>query len=203
MSVNSKMTAIADAIRAHTGGTDALTLDAMAQAIAGIQAGGGGGDILGHKFAAGSFTLTEETTSTYTILDANELFAAIKDDFPGATGLFKNVYLKDGSDYIPLYQFLIAICWIDATSENNRSISAKEWLASFVTKSTLNSFNNMLAYGDSYRNFAVKSGFTNGVRIENAAGNLTVGFSASYKGLAGSKYNWLVFAIDHGEVKPV
>ena len=40
MSVNSKMKAIADAIRAHTGGTDALTLDAMAEAIAGIQSGG-------------------------------------------------------------------------------------------------------------------------------------------------------------------
>lgn len=36
MSVNSKMTAIADAIRAKTGGTNALTLDQMAQDIAGI-----------------------------------------------------------------------------------------------------------------------------------------------------------------------
>lgn len=40
MSVDSKMTAIADAIRAHTGGTDALTLDGMAEAIAAIEAGG-------------------------------------------------------------------------------------------------------------------------------------------------------------------
>lgn len=40
MSVNSKMTAIADAIRAKTGGTDALTLDGMAEAVAGIEAGG-------------------------------------------------------------------------------------------------------------------------------------------------------------------
>lgn len=36
MSVNSKMTAIADAIRAKTGGTELLTLDAMAQDIAAI-----------------------------------------------------------------------------------------------------------------------------------------------------------------------
>lgn len=41
--VNEKMTAIADAIRAKTGGTDALTLDGMAQAIAGIEVGGGDG----------------------------------------------------------------------------------------------------------------------------------------------------------------
>ena len=36
MSVNTKMTAIADAIRAKTGGTELLTLDAMAQDIAAI-----------------------------------------------------------------------------------------------------------------------------------------------------------------------
>lgn len=40
MSVNAKMTAIADAIRAKTGGTSALTLDQMAAEIAGIQGGG-------------------------------------------------------------------------------------------------------------------------------------------------------------------
>ena len=40
MSIYSKMTAIADAIREKTGGTNPLTLDAMAEAIAGIEAGG-------------------------------------------------------------------------------------------------------------------------------------------------------------------
>lgn len=44
MGVNEKMTAIADAIRAKTGGTSSLTLDGMADAIAGIQTGGGGID---------------------------------------------------------------------------------------------------------------------------------------------------------------
>lgn len=39
MSVNSKMTAIADAIRAKTGGTEPLTLDQMATEISGISAG--------------------------------------------------------------------------------------------------------------------------------------------------------------------
>lgn len=45
MSVHSKMTAIADAIRGKTGGTNPLTLDQMATAIAGIQTGGGGDEI--------------------------------------------------------------------------------------------------------------------------------------------------------------
>lgn len=40
MSVNSKMTAIADAIRTKTGGTDKLSLEGMATAIAGIETGG-------------------------------------------------------------------------------------------------------------------------------------------------------------------
>lgn len=40
MSVNTKMTAIADAIRAKTGGTAALSLDAMAEAIAALEIGG-------------------------------------------------------------------------------------------------------------------------------------------------------------------
>ena len=41
MSINSKMTAIADAIRDKTGKTDSLTLDQMATEIAGIETGGG------------------------------------------------------------------------------------------------------------------------------------------------------------------
>lgn len=41
MALTDKLTAIADAIRAKTGGTDALTLDGMAEAVAGIEAGGG------------------------------------------------------------------------------------------------------------------------------------------------------------------
>ena len=44
MSVASKLTAIADAIRAKTGGTTEMTLDRMATAISGIQAGSGGID---------------------------------------------------------------------------------------------------------------------------------------------------------------
>lgn len=42
MSVDSKMTAIAEAIRAKTGESGSLSLDAMAQAIASIPSGGGG-----------------------------------------------------------------------------------------------------------------------------------------------------------------
>ena len=43
MALIEKLTAVADAIRGKTGGTEKLTLDGMATAIAGMEAGGGGG----------------------------------------------------------------------------------------------------------------------------------------------------------------
>lgn len=55
MSINSKMTAIADAIRGKTGGTEPLTLDQMATEIAGIQVGEGSG---GGSMESGELTLT-------------------------------------------------------------------------------------------------------------------------------------------------
>lgn len=48
-----KLTAIADAVREKTETTDALTLDAMAEAIAALETGGG--------YTTGTFTLSEDT----------------------------------------------------------------------------------------------------------------------------------------------
>ena len=45
MELIEKLTAVADAIRSKTGGTDEMTLDQMAAEIAGIQTGGGGTDL--------------------------------------------------------------------------------------------------------------------------------------------------------------
>ena len=55
------LTAIADAIREKGGTSDPIAFDAMADAIAAIQAGGGG-----RAFASGSFTLSSNTIG-YTI----------------------------------------------------------------------------------------------------------------------------------------
>ena len=57
MALTEKLTSIADAIRTKTGGTDQLTLDGMATAIAGIQTGGGS------AVYSGSFTPTENVLS--------------------------------------------------------------------------------------------------------------------------------------------
>lgn len=61
MSVNEKMKAIADAIRGKTGGTDSLTLDQMAAAIAGIETGGGG------SMESGELTTTSANYYRFTI----------------------------------------------------------------------------------------------------------------------------------------
>ena len=68
MSVKEKMTAIADAIREKTGGTEEMTLDAMAEAITGIEAGGGGSsgnvDELRGVLSRTGTTFTDDTITT-------------------------------------------------------------------------------------------------------------------------------------------
>lgn len=46
MTVNEKMTSLADAIREKTGGTEPLTLDGMTEAVQGMSAGGGSDDFI-------------------------------------------------------------------------------------------------------------------------------------------------------------
>lgn len=45
MALTDKLTAIADAIRGKTGGTEGMTLDTMVSAIKGIESGGGGSNV--------------------------------------------------------------------------------------------------------------------------------------------------------------
>jgi hypothetical protein len=75
MGVNEKMTAVADAIREKTGGTDLLTLDGMAEAIAGIQAGG---DILDCTVLSGEITPAEDVSDKYTLVNSSDLPEGVK-----------------------------------------------------------------------------------------------------------------------------
>ena len=70
MALTDKLTTIADAIRGKTGKTEALTLDAMALAIAGIEAGGGGSMEMGELTAttANYYDLTIPVSSKKTHL---------------------------------------------------------------------------------------------------------------------------------------
>ncbi|MCQ2436009.1 MAG: hypothetical protein MJ101_03790 [Clostridia bacterium] len=62
MGINSKMTAIANAIRAKTSGTEPLSLDDMATAIASIQTGGSSTDTV--KFDISPVMISDVTTVT-------------------------------------------------------------------------------------------------------------------------------------------
>lgn len=89
MSIYSKMTAIADAIREKTGGTALLTLDAMAEAIAGIEAGGGGDTSVEDSIIDG--TLTEIHNNRVTTVRENgfaNCSSLLRVDFPNVTKIY-------------------------------------------------------------------------------------------------------------------
>lgn len=91
MSVNEKMTAIADAIRGKTGKTEELTLDQMATEIAGITSGGGGGlSVLVNEtlVLATDLTTTNASANVYQsdkIANNNWYFAIIEKINPALT----------------------------------------------------------------------------------------------------------------------
>lgn len=195
---------IADAIREKGGTSSALAFpDGMADAIAAIQAGGGGAEVLGHKVAYGSFTLTEDTTTKYTVLDKTQVLEAIKDDFPGLESVIDYVYTEDGLYTSRASSFLIAMCWIDVSDDfYNSDPEPKTWLAAIKPSHEKGDGNSALAYCDKYGSFGGRSGSNNGLQFDTY-GNMTIGFGESYAGYAGTKYNWLIFPMDHGAVKVV
>lgn len=92
MSVNSKMTEIANAIRTKTGGTAKLNLDQMASAIASIESGGGGGLPDGiKKIACGTVTPSSDGNTLVVDHDLGEapnfcLWEIVGTDFSSSTG---------------------------------------------------------------------------------------------------------------------
>lgn len=91
MSVNTKMTAIADAIRAKTGGTAALSLDAMAEAIAGLGSG------LSDDIEEINYGTYEHASSSYT----GSGYAYVEHGLSGIPHLFAAVVDMDYSASIP------------------------------------------------------------------------------------------------------
>lgn len=86
MALTDKLTAIADAIRGKTGGTEGMSLDAMVSAIEGIEVGG-----RGIPYATGSFTLATIGSATITHnLNSTKVFVVWAIDENPA--IFKNRY---------------------------------------------------------------------------------------------------------------
>lgn len=97
MSVNEKMTAIANAIRSKTGGTENLTLDAMAEAIAGIETGSGG-DYTNEQIG----TLIDRSVMWFIIPDGVAKIGAYA--FSGCSSL-QGVGIPEGVTSIDTYAF--------------------------------------------------------------------------------------------------
>lgn len=159
---------------------------------------GGGGDILGHKFVAGSFTLAADTTSNYTILSADDLFNGIKDDFPGATSLLNYVYRTDGISTENLYYFLGGICWMDIDSTDIYVVSSypKGAIATFLPPAKIRNGSNAMLYSDNYGLVAARSQTMLSLNYNGAV----MKFTSSYMGYAGAKYNYLFYVNNHGAV---
>lgn len=71
MALTDKLTAIADAIRGKTGGTDALTLEAMAKAITALETGGGGRPYASGSYVPSSNITVAKSSSTYVQIPIN------------------------------------------------------------------------------------------------------------------------------------
>lgn len=69
MALTDKLSAIGSAIREKTGGTELLTLDAMATAIQGIQTGGGGE--LKYMQVTTTFSMSKGKSGTQTVSNVN------------------------------------------------------------------------------------------------------------------------------------
>lgn len=89
MALTNKLTAIADAIREKTGGTDPLTLDQMAVEIAGISGGGGG-----LAYDTGEIVFANDGTFMknvpHSLGEVPDFVMVWTDDFAGTTNEYGN-----------------------------------------------------------------------------------------------------------------
>lgn len=193
-------TDIASAIREKDGSTSPIVADAFPSAIRAIPSGGGsGGDSLfGRKAVTGSVTFVSQTPTyiAQVVIESEDLIAAMKDEFPGVQSSVTKFYTKDGSDSFFFWQFLNAAYMIDpdsvrtGTSQENaggitlrKNHSTIKFIGANVSSTGTWSYPNMSKY--------------HGV-LQNGL-SLVFGSSVGF-GMAGSKYNWIIWCDEHGEV---
>lgn len=91
MALTDKLTAIADAIRAKTGGTDALTLDQMATTISTIETGVSIEELVAALEYSG-LSLTED-------MSASEILEVLREAYPTKTVIFDGTTIKSGYSF--------------------------------------------------------------------------------------------------------
>ena len=171
MSVDSKMTAIADAIREKGGTTDLLTLDGMAAAIAAIEAGGGGASIDGYNVQAGTFVLAEDVSNTGVSIELSGEFEENKayTVFMGMTGVYSSL-----SDVV-----------------------GKNGLVGSASKRFNTSNNNTISAAAAFDSYGSTAAVRNCGLYKNYSKNhLSLTGSSSAKAKAGVEYAWV--AIEDG-----
>lgn len=180
MSVNTKMTAIADAIRAKTGGTAALSLDAMAEAIAGLEIGSGISD---HELFSGSFTPASNITTSYTI-DTGIAHPAYGED--GYNAKDDSIYLvfHDSPELTMVsysYEMLFAYKFGNITSGKYSNQQVTPYVIGISDSS----------YDKGYYSYATTSDHFS---VTTSNGNIALWFAgdndAKFK--AGRRYTWVV-----------
>ena len=130
----STLTDIADAIREKTGDTAALTAAAMAEAIAGISGGGGGG----LEYESGTFAPTEDVTKPFMSFSKNHSTLPFITIVVDVTNSYSNVA---NSGYVTVYVNF------DALGVKLYPISSDSWQghASEIARST--STSSLTIYG--------------------------------------------------------
>lgn len=138
MALTDKLTNIADAIRGKTGGTEEMTLDQMAVAIAGIETGGGSSSGASGIYMA-KITLAENAHSleiVHNLGTTDILLAAVwaetKGDFvPDVSGTLAKWWAKTdintrrgGNGFCPGYMWSLSNSYADAQAPNTATYEA-------------------------------------------------------------------------------
>lgn len=168
------LTSVADAIREKGGTSETLSFpDGFTEAIAAIESGGGGDDtICGYEKRSGSFTLSEDVTSAYTV-EFEEMANKFRSDF-------------------------IIMGWIDFLTVHGTIINTYnggQLSDFFLTYSYwMNGSRAETGYAAG-RNTSGSTTSNSNASTSRTYNSFTVPFSSTQKGIAGCTYNWVLVAM--------
>lgn len=155
---------------------DGTKVDGLASLIATIESGGGGSATLwGRPYETGSFTLAEDTSSTYTIGNFSDWLKYTSDDGTQVDSNFN----------------IVAFLWMDVSSRTTiqNTLCCGAHQAIFLGDS-----NTAASCGSGY-NSSSWADIRNG-SIRAYSGILRVYFTTTYIGHAGDTYHWLLTKVN-------